>query len=198
MKRQSDTDDLYGVVVAIFIAAASIIYTAEVFAQNTMKFEEPKKAYASLNYTYVDLTSAPKVTFGYDLTKYLSGEVSYLQSGYSNDMVVTGVNRPVKKHFRSTEAALITRPFAGTKFEPAYLKLGVASDVSSMKIMEIQGGNVNIDTPRTALVYGGGLAMPIRMISKDLFADVSYSRHEYFQSNVKPVDVFGVGLKVRY
>ena len=199
MNRKEEPNEVYAVALGAVIAASAVFFAADVFAQQSnMKLEEPKRAYGSLSYAHVEHSMAPKATFGYDLSKYLSGEVSYLQSGYSDDMKVAGVNRPIKNHFRSTEAALITRPFAGTKFEPAYLKLGIASDVSSMKIMETPGANVNIDTPRTALVYGAGLAMPLKMVAKDLFADVSYSRHEYFQSNTKPVDVVGVGLKMKY
>ena len=200
MNRQSD---LFAISVGLFIASSAVIFTSEVFAQNTMKLEEPKKASFGLSYAQIEGISAPKVSFGYDINPFLGLETSYLQSVQQEQQ--KSYSATPQLSYRSLEAAILARPLAGyidaNKIDP-YLKLGVGLDTTTIKTGEspkngLQYSNLQ-ETNNTTFVYGLGANVPLRSIHKHLSANADFSRHDYYKTGVKPLDVWSVGLKMKY
>ena len=191
--------NLFAISTISFAFSASILAAHDAMAE-PMKMQEPKAAYASLSYASVDGISAPKATFGIDVNRYVSGQVSYLQSGQGKPDLHNN-----KLSYRSLEANLIARPFADVidpNLVQPYLKAGVASDTTALKTGELITGmgptNQLREKTNTAFVFGGGVDLPLSHFSKDLFLTADYSRHEYFATSAKPVNTASIGLKAKY
>ena len=191
--------NLFAISTVSFALTASILAAHDALAQS-VKMQEPNNAYASLSYAVIEGISAPKITFGTDINRYVSGQVSYLQSGQGKSE--HGNNN---LSYRSAQANLIARPFAdlvNPYLVQPYLKAGISRDTVTLKTGEITIAGTTFDQNReknsVGLSYGAGLDIPMRHFSKDLFLTADYSRHEYFQSNIKPVNVAAIGLKAKY